>query len=292
MKKRVVYSLYIDVPVKEHFGKSNFKYDTLDKALITTNAFKEHYQKLIDIKKNYANTIGASFIMYEYDNDYQTFQKNLLKDFPALTGYEIVNFYKIHLLYEVAKEYDEILYLDFDAIPVTKDSFFDAWDLSKGICVYNNNTMINKQDRTIDKMIHGIRSPTAKYFNCQAMLIATDNNPKNDVINTGIIGATKEDILKLDFFGKFKDTMDLMTKLKNEGLDELYPENIIDMFRYDNETIFSYKVEINKINVQWFNSQWHYFFDTQHYIPKETKIVHTVNKDFDTVWRYCEKHNL
>jgi len=205
--KKIIYSVYVDVPAKEHFGKSNFKYDTLDKALITTNAFKEHYHKLIDIKENYANTIGASFIMYEYDNDYQTFQKNLLKDFPALTGYEIVNFYKIHLLYELAKEYDEILYLDFDAVPVTKDSFFEHWDLSKGICIHNNNAMVNKANNTIDKINHGTRSPTAKYFNCQAMLIATDNNPKNDVINTGIIGATKEDILKLDFFGKFKDTI-------------------------------------------------------------------------------------
>ena len=61
--------------------------------------------------------------MFEYDKRYQTFEKNLRKDFPELTGYEIVNFYKIHLLYELAKEYDEILYLDFDAVPLTKDPF-------------------------------------------------------------------------------------------------------------------------------------------------------------------------
>ena len=67
-------------------------------------------------------------------------------------------------------------------------------------------------------------------------------NPKNDVINTGIIGARKEDIQKLDFFGKFKDTIDLMTELRNDT-SGLYPQNIIDMFRYDNETIFSYRNE-------------------------------------------------
>ena len=290
--KRVIYSLYVDVPEKEHYGPSKFKYDTLEKALETRNSFKDNYKRLIAIKREYAKAIGVSFKMYEYDKQYQTFEKNLLKDFPELTGYEVINFYKIHLLYELAKKYDEILYLDFDAIPVTKDSFFEVWDLQNHIAVYNNNTMINKNDRTIDKMIHGIRSPTAKYYNCQAMLIATNNNPNNDVVNTGIIGASKKQILKLDFFGGFKDTIDLMTKLRKEGFDNLYPQNIIDMFRYDNETIFSYKINVNKVAIQWLDRRWHYFFDTQFYIPKETKIVHTVNKDFNTVWRYCEEYNI
>ena len=290
--KRVIYSLYVDVPEKEHYGPSKFKHDTLEKALETRNSFKDNYKRLIAVKREYAKAIGVSFKMYEYDKQYQTFEKNLLKDFPELTGYEVINFYKIHLLYELAKKYDEILYLDFDAVPVTKDSFFEVWDLQNHIAVYNNNTMINKNDRTIDKMIHGIRSPTAKYYNCQAMLIATNNNPNNDVVNTGIIGASKKQILKLDFFGKFKDTIDLMTKLRKEGLDNLYPQNIIDMFRYDNETIFSYKVNVNKVAIQWLDRRWHYFFDTQFYIPKETKIIHTVNKDFNTVWRFCEKNNI
>jgi len=290
--KRVIFSLYVDVPEKEHYGPSKFKHDTIDKALQTRNAFKEHYNKLVETKQKYSDTIGVPFKLYEYDKQFKDFEKNLLKNFPYFTGYEIINFYKIHLLYELAKDYDEILYLDFDAIPVTNESFFNHWDLSKGICVYNNNAMINKNNRAIDKMIHGIRSPSAKYFNTQAMLIATDNSPINDVINTGIVGATKTDLLKLDFFGKFYDTITLMTKLREEGLDGLYPQNVIDMFRYDNETIFSYKIQVNNINIQWLDNQWHYFFDTQFFIRKETKIVHTINKDFDTVWRFYEKHNL
>ena len=123
------------------------------------------------------------------------------------------------------------------------------------------------------------------------MLLETGHLIKNDVINTGIIGARKEDILKLDFFGGFKDTIDLMTKLRFDK-SGLYPQNILDMFRYDNETIFSYKKEVNNINIQWLDNKWHYFLDKQKFIPKETKIVHTINKDFDQVWSFCEKHNL
>ena len=277
---KVIYSLYVDVPAEEHYGQSKNQHDTKDKASITVNAFKKHYKKLIDTKRHYANIIGADFKMYEYDNQYETFKKNLKSDFPELTGYEIINFYKIHLLYELVKKYDEILYLDFDAVPLTNESFFDAWDLSKGICVYSNNDHVEKRSTTS----HGIRSPSAKYYNCQAMLLETGHLPNNDVINTGIVGARKEDILKLDFFGGFKDTIDLMTKLRFDK-SGLYPQNILDMFRYDNETIFSYKKEVNNINIQWLDDKWHYFLDKQKFIPEDTKIVHAICKDFDLVWR-------
>ncbi len=278
--KRVIYSLYVDVPAKEHYGQSKQRSDTEDKAQITVNAFKKHYKRLIESKQKYADAIGATFIMFENDKRYMTYEKNLRKDFPELTGYEIVNFYKIHLLYELAKKYDEILYLDFDAIPVTTESFFDIWDVQNHIAVYNNNTMINK-NREVKQ---SIRSPSAKYFNCQAMLIEKGFDPNNDVINTAIIGASKEQILKLDFFGGFKDTIDLMKKLRYDL--SLYPQNIVDMFRYDNETIFSYKIKTNNISIQWLDRRWHYFLDSQNFIPDKTKIVHCVCKDFDIVWRY------
>ena len=289
--KRVIYSIYIDVPAKEHYGKSKHRNDTPEKAKITVNAFKKHYKRLIESKRQYADAIGVPFKLYEYDNHYQKYEKFFLDNYPEITGYEIVNFYKIHLLYELAKKYDEILYLDFDAIPVTKDSFFDIWDIQNNIAVYNNNTMINKKMAPLDEVKYGIRSPSAKYYNAQAMLIDKGRDPNNDVINTGIIGASKEQILKLDFFGDFKDTLNLMTKLRNSKPD-LYPQNIIDMFRYDNETIFAYKIRMNSVSIQWLDKRWHYFFDEQHFIPKETKIVHAVCKKFNVVWRYNEKHNL
>jgi len=279
---KVIYSLYVNVPADEHYGKSKNQHDTADKASITVNAFKKHYKKLIDCKKHYANIINADFIMFE-QAQYQSFEKNFKSDFPDLTGYEIINFYKIHLLYELSKKYDEILYLDFDVIPLTNESFFNAWDLSKGICVYSNNDKVEKKSTTN----HSIRSPSAKYFNCHAMLLEEGLNPDNDVINTGIICARKEDIIKLDFFGKFKDTIDLMTKLRKDT-SGLYPQNIVDMFRYDNETIFSYKREVNKIDIQWLDNKWHYFLDTQKFIPEDTKIVHAISKDFDLVWRYYD----
>tara|TARA_Y100000004_G_scaffold196849_1_gene268393 strand:- start:108 stop:956 length:849 start_codon:yes stop_codon:yes gene_type:complete len=280
---RVVYSLYVDVPADEHYGNSKIKFDTIEKANVTVNAFKEHWSKLIHCKEKYAKDIGADFLMFEYDEQYKTFEKNFKKDFPEFTGYEVINFYKLYLLDELSKKYDEILYLDFDAVPLTTNSFFDAWDLSKGICVYNNNHHVKKDYNILES----IRSPTAKYFNCHAMLLNCGLNPNNDVINTGIIGARKEDIQKLNYFGKFRDVIDMMTNLRNDR-DGLYPDNIVDMFRYDNETIFSFKTKVNQVNIQWLDNKWHYFLDTQKFIPKDTKIVHAICKDFDLVWRYYD----
>ena len=62
--------------------------------------------------------------------------------------------------------------------------------------------------------------------------------------------------------------------------------------RYDNETIFSFKVKMNDVPIQWFDDEWHYFYSKQKFIPENTKIVHAICKDFDTVWRFNEKHNL
>ena len=102
--KRVIFSLYVDVPEKEHYGPSKFKHDTIDKALKTRNAFKDHYNKLVETKQKYSDTIGVPFKLYEYDEQFKIFEKNLLNDFPFFTGYEVINFYKIHLLYELAQK--------------------------------------------------------------------------------------------------------------------------------------------------------------------------------------------
>ena len=83
--KRVIFSLYVDVPEKEHYGPSKFKHDTIDKALKTRNAFKEHYDKLVQTKQKYSDTIGVPFKLYEYDEQFKVFEKNLLNDFPFFT---------------------------------------------------------------------------------------------------------------------------------------------------------------------------------------------------------------
>jgi len=290
--KKVIFSLYIDIPSDELDYQIPYFWDTIPKTERTKEIFAKEYQRLIEVKQRYANQIDVPFVMYEYDEQYKEYHSFFKENYPEITTYNIVNFYKIHLLYELAKEYDEILYLDFDVVPVTNKPFFDVWDLSKGICLYNNNDGVNRRRKKIHKIQQSIRSPTAKYYNTQAMLIEEGYSPENDVINTGIIGVNKPTLKDLDYYGDFEYTLKLMKQLKEENDYGLYPKNIVDMFGYDNETIMSYKLIKNNISIQWLDTDWHHFYDVEFHIPKSVKLLHAINKRFDYVWRYYDKCNL
>ena len=191
--KRIIYSFYIDIPKDELdlFDKHILKEGQAPINYRTKNAFRENYQKLISCKEWYAREIGVPFKLFEYDTDFMLYKDKLQKDYPYLTTYNVVNFYKIHLLYKLAQEYDEILYLDFDVVPMINENFFEKWDLSKGIAIKDNNSQIIMMDDVTNRS-QTIRSPTAKYYNGQALLVDSGHNPKHKVVNTGIIGASKK----------------------------------------------------------------------------------------------------
>ena len=120
---RLIFSLYVEVPDEQFV-------DNVETNLNTKKQMSDNYKKLIDCKRHYANSIGVDFIMVEKYKDYYDEMKS---KYPFLTTYNIINFYKIYLLYKFSAKYDEILYLDFDVVPNTKENFFEVWDLSKGI---------------------------------------------------------------------------------------------------------------------------------------------------------------
>jgi len=306
--QRVVYSLYIDIPKDEIdiFDKNLLKEGDTPININTKNKFKIHYGDLCASKEIYAKTCGADFKMFEYGPDYIVYSNNLKEKYPYLTTYNIINFYKIHLLYELGKTYDEILYLDFDVVPIEQQNFFKHWDLTKGIAVLNNNDRTIPIERVTDTS-QTIRSPSSKYFNAQAMLFEKGLSTKNDVINTGIIGINKEHLDKLDYFNHFEDNLTLMKHLKIQIREEvkindetgtvkikkvndkyvtnIFPEKVRQYFGWDNETLFSVKLKENKVPVQWLDDKWHYFLYNQGFIPKGTILCHAINKDFDLVWR-------
>jgi len=282
--KRVIYSLYIDIPENEldFFDKNIIKKNTTPTNLNTKQKLKENYSKLIACKKWYADQIGVPFIMFEYDVNFQIYKSELQKKYPFITTYNVINFYKIKLLYELSQKYDEILYLDFDVVPLINENFFDVWNLDKGIAVLNNNFKV-KDMRAITEYSQTIRSPTSKYYNSQAMLLEKNLGPTNDVINTGIIGVNKNHLNNLKYFDDFDSDIKMMTNLKNNY--DIFPKKIVDFFGYDNETLFSVKLKEHNVPVQWLDNKWHYFFDKELFIPEDVKLVHAINKRFDIVWR-------
>ena len=284
---KIIYSLWIDIPPGEFYMTPKTGVEKTNTNLL----FKKNYNKLKQAHQRYAKKIGVEYRLFEYDEKYKEYYDFFRTNYPEINEYSIVNFYKIHLMYELSEKYDEILYLDFDVIPLTNDNFFNVWDLDKGICVFNNNTHVNARTIPLHKLNHTDRSPTAKFYNSQALFIATGHSPECDVINTGIIGAKKKHIRQLEYFDNFRDTLNLMTKLRQED-DGMYLPNIRKMFAYDNETVFSYKLKSTNTQYQWLDKQWHFFFDKVWSIPKLTQLVHCINKAFDVAWDRYEKNNL
>ena len=282
--KRIIYSFYIDIPKDELdiFDKHILKKGQAPINYFTKNAFTEHYDKLVTCKEWYAREIGVPFKLFEYDTDFILYKDKLQRDYPYLTTYNVVNFYKIHLLYKLAQEYDEVLYLDFDVVPMTNDNFFKVWDLSKGIAIKDNNSQIIMMDDVTNRS-QTIRSPTAKYYNGQALLIDSGYNPKHKVVNTGIIGASKKHLDQLAYFDNFSDDLKRMSEVKE--YHDMYPEKIRQFFGWDNETLWGVKQVENNVPVQWLDDKWHYHFHIQGFIPKEVVMCHVINKKFDVAWR-------
>lgn len=256
--RRVIYSLYIDIqkPVSHFENKDKFN---------------RNYSWLLEKQKSYADNCNVDYKHFTYDDDFVEFSKNFGSE---ISEYNIINFYKMFLLYKL--DYDEILYLDLDVIPVTKLNFFEEWDLSKGIAIMSEDW--SKRDRFRNRQ--SVRSPLAKYWNARAL------GYNREVFNTGIVGASKNDISALDYFG---DLFDILKQMKDLTNDDFWPEDIRNLFGYDNETILACKI---KNYQQLFGTGWHYFMDKWSYIPKNTKLIHCINKDFEYVRKWCEKNNI
>lgn len=298
---RVIFSVYINFNEDDFEKNSDYK-----KNIKNTNEFENNYSFLKNRQEEYAKHLHVPYILYENDERWKEYKKHFKEKYPFISQYNVVNFYKIQLMYDLCKEYDEILYLDFDVVPTTKDNIFKKIDIKKGIaCKVNHERNpeyyeILTSPRTIrdrEKFFEetGItfseRDPKAKYWNCRALLIDKGYEGHNDVYNTGIILANKENLYKLKYFDTFEEDLKLMYKLKYE--ESFWPNYIRGCFGFDNETLFSFKMKINKIDLIKLNENWHFAYrDFKNYIPIKSKMIHVINKNFKYVKEYVKKNNL
>lgn len=290
-KNKVVFSLYVDIPEEKLDYQPPHVDTTISKTLHTKEQFLIHSSWLIEKQKQYASLIGADYFCFTYDKAYEEYAKTMPS---TITEYNIVNFYKIKLLYDLAEKYDEVLYLDLDVIPMTDQCFFKRWPgltIMSGTAesqtrIETNNKALLRMKRSTKK--HSNRSPTAKYWNTQAMLFNRDFSTSDiEVFNTGIIGSNKKSLELLDYFNSFEKNIEYMDSLVKEQ-NSMYPDYIQKLFGYDNETLWSYLMISKKIPYNKLSPSWHYFMDKFSYIPKGTKLVHCIKKDFDFVKNHIQ----
>jgi len=281
--KRVIYSLYIDIPSEELDEQPPHWNSKIPKNEYAKSQFREYYDWLKRMHIQYAEKCGVEYKLFEYDQDYIDYKNWFNEKYPQIVSYNIVNFYKIHLLYKLTEEYDEIAYLDFDVVPVSNNNLFEHHDLNEGIHIMYGG------DVGTPGPSHSNRSPTAKYWNARAMFMYDELPSHHGVFNTGIIITNKKHLEQLQYYENFDDVLSLMDEIKT---DETFDDNTRRMFGYDNETIWAYKTIKNQVKCVNLQSNWHHFMDKWNYIPKGTDLVHVINKRFDYVKKWYEKTHL
>lgn len=299
---RVIFSIYID------FNSDDFdKNQDYEKNIINKNEFKNNYNFLKNKQEQYARKLGVPYILYENDEKWRSYRKHFEDTYPFISTYNIINFYKIQIMYDLCEIYDEILYMDFDVVPLTQDNIFEEIDISNGIaCRVNHERdpqsyltflspeIIKRGEKSFleTNETFSERDPKAKYWNCRAMLIEEGYSGENDVYNTGIVLSNKNNLKKLNYFENFDDTLKFMHSIKNDE-EGFWPKFIQACFGYDNETVFSFKMKTNNVNLIKLDDVWHFpYRETINYIPEKTKLVHAINKNFKFIKRYVKKYNL
>ena len=289
--KNIIYSIYI----------KNDDTDLRPIHQFTKSQLEKHYQKLIDVKKEYAKHCNAEYRLYENDTYWQKFKKKF-------NGYQfdIINLYKIHLWEELGKTYDNVLYFDFDVIPNTSESFFDKFDMNY-ICVHAvNSTKENiwttsmlknyKKKKDSYEKIMSYKDKYNMYVKAMAKkaMLAIDNNFDTDyfIANTAILGGNSNATKQLRFTEKLDDMLSVLNRAREE---KLFGENISKLFFPNNEVFFQYLLE--KYKIKWYNLpyEWHTYlmeaggkiFNDE--ISKETiskaKLIHLINKRFEELWK-------
>jgi len=281
--RKLIYSMYIHIPDHMIEREHSDCEITKDKTRETTNKMLQNYHYLKKKQQEYAEKCGADYILYEWDDDYEWFRKEFFISKEYITMYNIINFYKIFLLYQ-HWDYDKILYLDFDVLPTTDKNVFDELDFDSGIlCRVNHEGQYSVKDMET----HTIRSPRAKWWNTRELLLDEGFDGENDVYNTGIVGATRKHLEKLSYFKDFEASLEMMHE---KATDEMYPNKIRSMFGYDNETLFSYLMQVNDVKLNDIPEDWHFVMNHKFsFIPERANLVHVINKDFEYAKDYIQR---
>ena len=277
--KRIIYSIYIEI--------ENDKFAD-EKSEANKKNFAEFEDELYANKKEYADTHGVEYVLYKRDNYYLDFYTQMKTIRPNISEYNIINFYKHYLLHELSKEYDEILYLDYDVVINTDKNYFEHNDLSMFQVYFADQKMTAEQQLARKNKIYSPRSVGCKYWCLHGMSDIFYIPVTNIVFNTAIIGASKEVLKDYNILSELNEIFDAIDELKVEGF---YPKNIRDNIDYNNEAVFTLLVMKNNIPYnENFIPYWHRKYDassTKDDYDNEINLkgfYHLINKEFS--WHF------
>lgn len=269
--KRIIFTVYDDL---------NKVDDTHDLGTPAVKLVDEYFDKLLQNKKDYAESIGVDFKFYH----------NTMKDFDCDISLEFtkVNLYKHYIMCKLAEEYDEVLYVDMDVVLNTKENMFDEHDLEKnGYHIkYQDDHVQSTQVKEVLFNEIGLRSPTLKYHITKAMLGGEDNEDIH-VMNTGIMLANSKWIQKLDFINNMQVALNRLEEIKRKAIKENEQSYITLHFYPNNEALFAWMVLEYDIPFYNLDDEWHCIVDhfPKQYNFNDMKAIHFINKKFNSFFK-------
>jgi GTPase SAR1 family protein len=268
LENKVVFSIFIDIPEDRLDNPGWYdqgKQVITDKSKVTKLALLNNAELVTERQKQYANDIGADYILFQYDSTYKKFFNDIKNRFTEISEYDIVNFYKHRVMRDLADQYEYVCYLDFDVVPNTTDCIFQSHNVDKMMAVAESNRLAFRgQNMHPDLYNLCIRNPATKYWNTHALLMEEGYDPENDVFNTGIMAASSEVIKQLDYFKDFDNIINLMS-----------------------ESVFSYCVKSREIQIEYLAKEWHWLVDElvsdPSHIDPNAKLYHFINKKMEWI---------
>ena len=301
-KTKCIYSIYIEIPDDKLDNPVGPPDDDVSKSKRTKERLAKYKDQLDKNHRDYAEACGAEYLHFERDEQYEEFYKQ----YPNLSEYDVINLYKVWLLDKLTKDYDLVLYVDYDVYFVEKNDIFNYLPGEYAMCCDISNALESNVDPQrpgyFEHYNVDFRNPQSKYWNAHALLQEEDLDGDNNVFNTGIMMASKNVMDKLDYFGDIQEVLETMKDLKE---DSMYPPKISAQFGYDNETIMAYKVIVNDVPVSDLDEAWHYKHDfnkidsytegtkdykiAKHELEiniklKKVQLIHFISKNFGLVF--------
>ena len=252
--KRIIYSIYTN-NLDPHTSATDFK----------KSQFEKYKYKLEESQKQYAKLCNADYILHK----------------TSTMDYNDVQFEKLLLLEKHAEDYDEILYLDFDVVPISKVNYFEFHDMNKLSCHALRRKPTNSQLRKI--LFHKKPAHRQNVFikTCakNAMLSLSGINGNDLLINTGVVGCNKNIAYQIEFSNKKNILHNI---LQEAMIDNLYPDEISDAFFHNNEVYLSYIIEKYNIPFTDIKISWNFILDGYCKKPSAAAhLLHHVNKEFE-----------
>lgn len=230
------------IPISDPYNNDHLNLKSVRRNLQDILPYYYMFEDLItDNKKKYAEFCNAKFILYTRDQQFLDFEKKYKNICKYLTPYDVIQYYKIYLCEQLSKEYDNVLYLDYDVlIGNIKKDFFKEWIFDKGIVIKYDN--FDCSNFVYDKETS---SRHIKAF--LAHLILNEMNIPHDPnlphLNTGIIGCNKN-ISTVTFFDLLKECLSILDYIYENKKEHW---NIV---RFSNEIIFTVSYIINNFKLQ------------------------------------------